>query len=71
MDSANIRAIIIESKILGAADGFLPRARIEAYPIDAITADGPKIVTNITNIIIKSRITYFNHNFSVNYLVHL
>jgi len=63
MDSANIRAIIIESKILGAADGFLPRARIEAYPIEAITADGPKIVTNITNIIIKSRITYFNPQF--------
>jgi len=44
------------SNIFGAEDGFLPRARIEANPIAAITADGPNIVTNIISTIIKFRI---------------
>lgn len=47
--------IIMAIKILGAAEGFLPKARIEAYPNAPITAEGPKIVINITNIIIKLR----------------
>ena len=48
--SANMRAIIIASNILGAADGFRPNARIEPYAIMPMTADGPRIV-EIINII--------------------
>lgn len=50
-----MRDIIMAIKILGAADGFLPKARIEAYPNAPITTDGPKIVINMTNIMIKLR----------------
>ena len=50
--SANMSATIIASNILGAADGFLPRARIELYDIAPITADGP-IMVQIINMIMS------------------
>jgi hypothetical protein len=34
---------IMAVKILGAADGFLPRAPIEAYPVAAMIKHGPRI----------------------------
>jgi len=45
--------MIIANKILGAEDGFLPKALIDAYPIAAIIADGPIIMVNITSPIMK------------------
>jgi len=57
MASANTRETIIALNIFGADDGFLPKAFIEAKPIAAMTADGPSIVTNITRIIIRFRIS--------------
>ena len=51
--SANTSEMIIASKILGAEDGFLPKALIDAYPIAAIIADGPIIIVNITSPIMK------------------
>jgi hypothetical protein len=48
IDIAKIKAMIIACSIFGAAEGFLPSALILAYPIAAITVEGPMIVTNIT-----------------------
>ena len=53
MASENTSAIIIACKIFEAAEGLRPNARILAYPIAAITADGPIMVTNITRTMIK------------------
>ena len=50
--SANISAIIIASSIFGAAEGFLPSARIEPYAIAPMTAEGPIMVLTI-NIIMR------------------
>lgn len=54
--SANTSETIIAGRIFGAADGLRPRARIDAKPIAAMTADGPTIVRTMTNRIIKLRI---------------
>ena len=48
IDSANTSATIIACKILLAADGLRPSARMLAYPIEAITAEGPITVRKIT-----------------------
>lgn len=48
--SANTKEIIIAGNIFGDADGLRPKALIEAYPMAAITIDGPAIVINITAI---------------------
>lgn len=47
---AKTMAMIIAIMILGAEEGFLPRARIEEKPTAAITADGPRIESVITSI---------------------
>ena len=54
--SANTSEIIIAGRIFGAAEGLRPKARIAAKPIVAMTADGPRIVKNITKRIIILRI---------------
>ena len=55
--SANKKANPIANMILGDAAGFLPKARTAAYPTRAIIRDGPKVLMNITNAIVKFRIT--------------
>jgi hypothetical protein len=57
--SAKTREMIMAGKIFGAAEGLRPKARMAANPIAAITADGPKIVRNMTSIMIKLRIAIF------------
>jgi hypothetical protein len=51
--SAKIKARIIEIKILGAAEGFLPNALTAAYPTTAITADGPAVAISIIIAAVK------------------
>ena len=55
--SAKTNAIIIEISILGAAEGFRPKALALAYPTAAITAAGPKVVISIIKMIVKVFIT--------------
>lgn len=57
--SAKISAIIMESNILGAAEGLRPNARMEAYPTAAITAEGPKVLIAIIRITIRLFIAEF------------
>ena len=45
--SAKINARIMEIKILGAAEGFRPKALTAANPTVAITADGPAVAISI------------------------
>jgi hypothetical protein len=45
--SAKINARIIEIKILGAAEGFRPKAFTAANPTVAITAEGPAVAISI------------------------
>ena len=47
MASAKIKAVIMASKILGAALGFLPTDITAAYPTAALTAEGPIVAINI------------------------
>ncbi len=54
--SAKTSEMIIAGRILDAADGFRPNARIEANPMAAITTDGPRIVKNMTNRMTTLRI---------------
>ena len=56
--SANIKAVIIDSRILGDAVGFLATALTAAYPTTAITAAGPNVLKNKTNAIVKVDIIY-------------
>lgn len=44
---AKTKITIIVNNILGDALGFLPKARIEAYPTAPITAEGPTIAVKI------------------------
>jgi len=53
----HIKAKIMAAKILGAAEGFLPKAFVAAYPIIPIIKDGPKVAINITRTIVKVLIT--------------
>lgn len=55
IDIAKINAIIIACRIFGAADGLRPSARILAYPIAAMTAEGPRIVITITRNMMNVR----------------
>jgi len=61
--SANTKAIIIAVKILGALEGFLPKALMLAKLPAAKTAQGPK--TQSPKIIISARLRlivfYLNH----------
>ena len=78
MAMANTRAMIIACRIFGAAEGLRPSARMLAYPIEAITAEGPMIVTNITRKMMKlSNARSFHssartiHSFSSNFTIPL
>ena len=55
MASTKISRIIIAVKILGALEGFLPRALMLANPQTAITTAGPKIHIAKMEIIAISR----------------
>lgn len=50
MASAKIKERIIAINILGDADGLRPTALTAEYPTRAITAAGPAVLKNITNI---------------------
>jgi hypothetical protein len=51
--SVKTRVTIIVIQILGAEVGLRPKALIEAYPVAAITADGPRIAATTIRITVK------------------
>lgn len=53
MPSANKKANPMANMILGDAAGFLPKALTAAYPTKAIIRDGPRVLMNMTNAIVK------------------
>lgn len=54
--SAKIKAVIMDIKILAAAEGFLPTAFTAAKPTMAITAAGPRVAKTIIKTIVTLRI---------------
>jgi hypothetical protein len=62
MASAKTKAKIIEIKILGAAEGFLPMALTPENPTAAITPEGPKVLINIIRIIVIFFICLSSHH---------
>ena len=53
MATAKTKANTIEIKIFGAAEGFLPKALMLAYPTAAMTAEGPKVLKSIIIITVR------------------
>ena len=60
-DWANIKAIIMAVKILGAPEGFLPNALMLAKLPKANTAQGPKIHRPKIIISARLRLTLFDY----------
>lgn len=56
--SARISRTSILGKIFGAAEGWRPKALMEVKPMAVITNNGPKMVTNMTNKIMKFCMPY-------------
>jgi len=56
--SAKINAMIIVTRILGAAKGFLPSALMAECPTIAMTAAGPAVQISIITTIRNSRIVF-------------
>jgi len=54
--SAKTNAVIMDIRILAAAEGFLPTAFTAAKPTMAITAAGPKVAKTMIKIIVRLRI---------------
>jgi len=57
--SAKKKANIKATRIFGAAEGLRPSAFIAAYPTVAIINEGPSVLKNIINAIVKFFIMLF------------
>jgi hypothetical protein len=53
--SANKKAVIMDIRILVAAEGFLDTAFTAAYPTNPITAAGPKVLKIIIRMMVILR----------------